>query len=114
MGRKGEFRERERGGRRIREGISTRHGRCGVTRARRRYVPTKRTTREVYSEDAIRVVGQKVRSEILGKIRKELEAMEGQEAGKKRDNEGDPRRRRNRGRKIRSKRVDRRKRRQNG
>ena len=85
-----------------------------MTRAQKRDVPTKRTTREVYGEEVVWMVRQAIRPGILGKDGKELEAMEGQEAGKKRDNEGDPRRRRNRGRKIRSKRVDRRKRRQNG
>ena len=92
MGRKGEFRERKRGGRRIREGISARYGRCGATIAQRRYVPTKRTAREVHGENAIRVVGQEIRPGILGKDGKKLEAMEGQEAGKKRDDENDPRR----------------------
>jgi len=29
------------------------YGRCGVTRARRRDVPTKRTTREVYGEEVV-------------------------------------------------------------
>ena len=52
----------------------------------------KRTTREVHSKDAIRVVGQEIRPGILGKNGKELETMEGQEASKKRDNEDDPRR----------------------
>ena len=66
-----------------------------MTRARRRYVPTKRTTRKVHGEDVIQVVGQEIQSGILGKIRKELEAMEGQKAGKKRDDEDDPRGRRN-------------------
>jgi len=43
----------------------------------------------------------------LGKDRKKLEMIEGQEASKKRDNEDDPRRgRRSRGRKIRSLRMD--------
>ena len=107
MGRKGEFRERERGGRRIREGISTRHGRCGVTRARRRYVPTKRTTRKVYGENAIRVVRQEIRPGILGKDGKKLEVMEGQEAGKKRDDENNPGRGRRNRRKIGSLRMDR-------
>ena len=91
-----------------------RHGRCGMTRVRRGYVPTKRTTRKVHGKDAIWVVRQEIQSGILGKIRKELEAMEGQEASKKRDDEDDPRGRRNRGRKIRSKRVDRRRRRRDG
>ena len=60
-----------------------------MARARRRYVPMKRTTREVHSKDAIRVVGQEIRPGILGKNGKELEAMEGQEASKKRNDEDD-------------------------
>ena len=90
MGRKGEFGECKRGSQRIREGISTRYGRCGVARAQRRYVPTKRTTREVHSKDAIRVVGQEIRPGILGKDGKKLEAIEGQETGKKRDDKDNP------------------------
>ena len=35
------------------------------------------------------MVGQEIQSGILGKIRKELEAMEGQEASKKRNDEDD-------------------------
>ena len=50
----------------------------------------KRTSRKIYGEDAIWVVGQEIRPGILGKNGKELEAMEGQEAGKKRDDENDP------------------------
>jgi len=43
----------------------------------------------------------------LGKIRKKLEMVEGQETNKKRDDEDDPRRRRrNRGRKIGDLRMD--------
>jgi len=74
---KREFGKRERGGRRIREGISARYGRCGATRARRRDVPMKRTTREVYGEDVIQMVGQAIRPGILGKIREKLETIEG-------------------------------------
>jgi len=43
----------------------------------------------------------------LGKIGKELEAMEGQETGEKRNNGDDPRGRRNQGRKFRDMRMDR-------
>jgi len=43
----------------------------------------------------------------LREIRKELETMEGQETCKKRDDEDNPRRRRNQGRKIGSSRIDR-------
>ena len=106
MGRKGEFRERKRGGRRIREGISARYGRCGATIAQRRYVPTKRTAREVHGENAIRVVGQEIRPGILGQARKKLETVEGQETHKKRDDKDDPRRKRSRRRKIGTPRMD--------
>jgi len=60
-----------------------------VTRARKRDVPTKRTTREVYGEEVVWMVRQAIRPGILGKDGKELEAMEGQEASKKRDDEDD-------------------------
>jgi len=56
MGRKGEFKECARSNRRIRERISTGYGRCGTIRAQRRDVPTKRTTREVYGKEVIRMV----------------------------------------------------------
>jgi len=68
----------------------------------------KRTTRKVYSEDAIQVVRQEIQPEILGKDRKKLEVMEGQETGKKRGDENNPGRRgRSRRRKIRSSRMGR-------
>ena len=60
MGRKGEFRECKRSNQRIREGILARHGGCGATRARKRYVLMKRTTRKVHGEDAIWVVRQEI------------------------------------------------------
>ena len=41
------------------------------------------------------MIGQTIRPGILGKIRKKLEMMEGQETSKKRDDENDPRRERN-------------------
>jgi len=47
-----------------------------------------------------------IRPGILGKVRKKLETMEGQETGKKRDDKDNPRRGRNRGRKIGSSRID--------
>jgi len=50
----------------------------------------KRTTREVYSEKVVWMVRQAIQPGILGKDGKELEAMEGQEASKKRDDEDDP------------------------
>jgi len=79
------------------------YGRHGTTRAQRRDIPTGRITREVHGEDVIRMVGQEIQPGILGKTRKKLEMMEGQEASKKRDDEDDPgRRRRNWGRKFRS------------
>jgi len=43
----------------------------------------------------------------LGKVKEELEMLEGQETHKKRDNKDDPGRRRNQRRKIRSLRMDR-------
>jgi len=52
------------------------------------------------------MIGQAIRPGILGKVRKKLETMEGQETGKKRDDEDNPRR--GRGRKIGSLRMDRR------
>jgi len=54
----------------------------------------ERTTREVYGEEVVWMVRQAIRPGILGKDRKELEAMEGQEDSKKRDDEDDPRRER--------------------
>jgi len=102
LGRKGEFRKRKRSNRRIRERVSARHRRCGAARMRGNDVQAWRTSREVYGEDAIWVVRQTVRPGILGKVRKKLETMEGQETGKKRDNEDNPRR----GRKIGSSRID--------
>ena len=56
------------------------------------------------------MVGQVVRPGILGKTGKKLKTMEREETSKKRDDEDDPRGRRNQERKIRSKRVDRRRR----
>jgi len=90
MGRKGEFKERVRSNQRIGERISTGYERCGATRARRRDVPMKRTTREVYGKEVVQMVRQAIQPGILGKDGKELEAMEGQEASKKRDDEDDP------------------------
>ena len=54
----------------------------------------ERTTREVYGEEVVWMVRQAIRPGILGKDRKEVEAMEGQEDSKKRDDEDDPRRER--------------------
>jgi len=48
------------------------------------------------------MIGQVIRPGILGKVRKKLETIEGQETGKKRDIEDNPRRRR----KSRSSRMD--------
>ena len=59
----------------------------------------KRTSRKIHGKDTIWMV----RHGILGKDGKELEAMEGQEASKKRDDEDDPGRGR---RKIGSLRMD--------
>jgi len=92
MGRKREFKECARSNQRIQERISTGYGRYGMTRARRRDVPMKRTTREVYDKEVVQIVRQAIRPGILGKDGKELEVMEGQEASKKRDDEDDPRR----------------------
>jgi len=60
LGRKGELRECQRSNRRVRERVSARHGRYGVTRAQRRDVLMKRTPREVHGKDTIWVVGQEV------------------------------------------------------
>ena len=49
------------------------------------------------------MVGQTIQPGILGKVRKKLEMMEGQETGKKRDDKDDP----GRGRKFRRSRIDR-------
>ena len=95
MGRKGEFKECARSNQRIRERISTGYRRCDATRVRRRDVPMKRTTREVYGKEVVQMVRQAIRSGILGEIRKKLETIEGQETNKKRDNEDDPGRGRN-------------------
>ena len=84
----------------------TGYGRCGKTRTQRRNIPARRITREVHSKNVIWLVGQAIRPEILGKVRKKLEMMERQETGKKRDDEDNPRR--GKGRKIRSSRMDRR------
>ena len=54
-----------------------------------------RITREVHGEGVIWMVRQTIRPGILGKIRKKLETMEGQETSKKRNDENDPRRGRN-------------------
>ena len=81
-----------------------RYGRCGKTRTQRRNIPARRITREVHSKNVIWMVGQAIRPRILGKVRKKLETMKGQETSKKRDNEDNPRR----GRKIGSSRMDRR------
>jgi len=94
LGRKGEFEECTRGNQRIRERVLMGYGRCGVARARRRNVLMKRTSREVYSEKVVWMVRQAIRPGILGKNGKKLEAIEEQEASKKRDNEDNPRRRR--------------------
>jgi len=53
LGRKREFEECTRSNRRIREGISARYGRCGVTRTRENNVQVWGVTREVHSEDVI-------------------------------------------------------------
>jgi len=51
MERKREFEECARSNRGIRKGVSTGYRRCGTTRAQRRNVPTRRTTKEVYGEE---------------------------------------------------------------
>jgi len=60
LGRKREFRECKRSNRRIQKRISERHRRCSVAKARRRNVPTGRTTREVYNKDAMWIVRQAI------------------------------------------------------
>jgi len=103
MGRKGEFEECVRSNQRIRERILMRYRRCGVTRVRRRNVPTRRTTRKIYGEKVVWMVRQAVRSEILGKIGKKLETIEGQKTRKRRGDKDDPKKGR---RKIGSLRMD--------
>jgi len=93
--RKGEFKECKRSDRRIQEKVLARHGRHGTVRAQRRNVPMGRIARKIHGKEIIWMVRQTVRPRILGKIRKELETMEGQETSKKRDDEDDLRRRRN-------------------
>jgi len=107
LGRKRKFGECKRNSQRIREGISTRYGKCSAARAQRRDVPMERTARKIYSKKAIWMVRQEIRPRILGKIGKELEAMEGQETGEKRNNGNDSRGRRNQERKFRDTRMDR-------
>ena len=70
-----------------------------MTRARRRNIQTRRITGKIHGKNVIWMVGQVIQPGILGEIKEKLEAMEGQETGKKRDDENDPGRRR-RGRKI--------------
>ena len=50
MGKKREFKECARSNRRIRKRVLTGYGRCSATRARRRDVPMRRTTKEVYGK----------------------------------------------------------------
>jgi len=95
MGKKGEFEECARSNQRIQKRVSTEYGRCSATRAQRRDVPTRRTTREVYSKEVVWIVRQAIQPRILGEIGKKLETMEGQEASKKRNDENNPRRGRN-------------------
>jgi len=52
----------------------------------------RRITRGVHSKNVIWMVRQAIRPGILEKVRKKLETIEGQETGKKRDNEDNPRR----------------------
>jgi len=58
-------------------------------------IQARRIIREVHSEDAIWMVRQKIQPRILGKVRKKLEIMKGEETCKKRDDEDDPRSKRN-------------------
>ena len=102
MGKKREFKECARSNRRIRKRVLTGYGRCSATRAQRRDVPMRRTTKEVYGEEVVWMVRQAIQPRISGEIGKKLETMGGQEASKKRNDENNPRRGRNRGGKIRS------------
>jgi len=60
MGRKGEFEEYTRGNQRIRERIPMGYRRCGVIRARRRNVLTRRTSRKVHGEEVVWMVRQTI------------------------------------------------------
>jgi len=55
----------------------------------------RRIARKIYGKEIIQVVRQTIRPRILGKNGEELEMMEGQETYKKKDNEDNPRGRRN-------------------
>jgi len=94
LGRKREFKECKGSNSRIQEEISARHGRCSMARTQGRNIQKGRITREIYSKEIIWIVGQKVRSRMLGKIGKKLEMVE-REMIKGKKNRNNYRRRRN-------------------
>jgi len=69
--------------------------RRGTARTQGNDVQAWRVTREVHDKDVVWMVRQAIRPRILGKARKKLETVEGQEIRKKRDDEDSPRRGRN-------------------
>jgi len=78
-----------------------RSGRCGKMRTQRRNVQKERIARKIYGKKTIWMVRQKIQPRILGKIEKELKTVE-REMTRGKKNGNDCKRRRNRGRKIRS------------
>jgi len=50
LGRKRKSRKYERGSRRVQKGIPTRHGKCKMTRKRRKNIQKGRTARTIYSK----------------------------------------------------------------
>ena len=78
-----------------------RSGRCGKTRTQRRNVQKERIARKIYGKKTIWMVRQKIQPRILGKIEEELKTVE-REMTRGKKNGNDCKRRRNRGRKIRS------------
>jgi len=94
LGRKRKFKECKGSNRRIQEGISARHKRCGMVRTQGRNIQKGRITREIHSKEIIWMVRQKVQSRILEKIGKKLETVE-RETIKGKKNGNNYRRRRN-------------------
>ena len=78
-----------------------RSGRCGKTRTQRKNVQKERIARKIYGKKTIWMVRQKIQPRILGKIEEELKTVE-REMTRGKKNGNDCKRRRNRGRKIRS------------
>jgi len=57
----------------------TRYKRCSKTRTQGRNVQKRRIAGKIYGKKAIWMVRQEIQPRILGKIRKKLETIEGQE-----------------------------------